>query len=185
MLKYVLPAILLLSGSLTGHAGMFRIAASASACAQGDPKRLSTLEIKTASPNFFDLTTPTILFRAGPRQTISGYGAGAGEDNGPGQNFGSLSEARKARLAKAIFTDTHIDTLRVWASLDHIAKKPGQVDISRFVRGYIDSGLIKHARAAGVKRLLCARRRARADDDQGNVARRRGATPAERRGGRA
>jgi hypothetical protein len=103
-----------------------------------------------------DPPVPSIVFRGKARQTISGWGAGAGEDNGPGQNFGSLSEVRQAQLAKMIFTDTHIDTLRVWASLDSFSKKPGEVDISRFVRGYIESGFLKHARAAGVKRLLLA-----------------------------
>jgi hypothetical protein len=103
-----------------------------------------------------DFKRPTIVFRKGARQTISGWGAGAGEDNGPGQNFGSLSEARKTRLAALLYTEAHIDTLRVWASLDHISRKPREVDVSRFVNGYIKSGFIQHARTAGMKRLLLA-----------------------------
>ncbi len=103
-----------------------------------------------------DLKRPTIVFRKGSRQTISGWGAGAGEDNGPGQNFGSLSEARKARLAALLYSDAHIDTLRVWASLESISRKAGEVDVSRFVNGYVKSGFIKYARDTGMKRLLLA-----------------------------
>jgi hypothetical protein len=119
-----------------------------------DPEAQPTLVLQTDGPHGADLSRETIILRAGPRQTLSGYGCGSGWDHGPNQNFGKPDEARQAHLAKATFTDTHMNTFRVWAILDKISSRPGEFNFEPFRKGYVDSGLVRHAKTAGVQRFL-------------------------------
>jgi len=113
------------------------------------------LEITTSGPDSIDLTQPTLRMSSHPRQTLEDYGCGNGGANGPQQNFGALTQDQKAQLSKLLFTDSNRHTLRIWVDYNHLCPHDdGTINLHDFQVGYVDDGLIKDARAAGVTTLL-------------------------------
>lgn len=97
----------------------------------------------------------TITVQPGARQTFRGFGVsefnygilGAG-------TFSRLSPARQALLWRLTYRDLHLKTLRLWYDPSVASPAPGRVDVSAFVKSYLDSGLIAAARREGITTVL-------------------------------
>ena len=105
------------------------------------------------------VTTPatgqniTVSVAAGGRQKFAGFGASIGNW---GSDYQKLPVQQRAMLSKMMWRDLRFNTLRLWLNTDEYAATPGGHDPSHFRAMYVDSGLIKDARANGVTTLLLA-----------------------------
>ncbi|BDI32489.1 hypothetical protein CCAX7_45400 [Capsulimonas corticalis] len=93
-----------------------------------------------------------ITVAAGARQTFGGFGTSQNGDFGG--EYTSLTPAQKTLLARLVWRDAKFNTLRMWFDPTEYAPAPGKRDISKFTRNFIDSGIVREAKAAGCKTLL-------------------------------
>ena len=89
----------------------------------------------------------------GERQKFGGLGASVGNWSG---TYQKLSPTERTKLSRMLWHDLKFNTLRLWFNTDQYAATPGAHDMTEFRRQYLDSGLIKDARAQGVTTLLLA-----------------------------
>jgi len=93
----------------------------------------------------------TITVQPGARQTFRGLGAS--QYNG---TYQALPPGRRALLARLIYHDLHMKTLRLWFSLRQYSPRPGERRPEGFLDAYVRSHIIADARANGVTTLLFA-----------------------------
>jgi len=122
-----------------------------------DPTIEPRLEFTTNGDESVDLTQETIVLKSGERQTISGWGSGAGGAQYH-QNFGNpaMGPTQKSQLAKAAFQGANMNTVRIWFSMAKTYPKADmdEPDLIDFDQSYIQSEFIKYAQASGIKRFL-------------------------------
>lgn len=114
------------------------------------------LEVDTDSSDGADLTRNTLRLDGHARQTLFDYGVGNGGANGPGQNFGALTDEQKQIVSAELFKNSNRHTLRVWCfpADGDVFRQDGTVDLSEFKKSYVDCGVIQYARANGMTTLL-------------------------------
>ncbi len=107
---------------------------------------LSTL-LGAAQPD----TPLAITVPAGARQVFQGLGVST-FNNGA---YTVLAPERRALLARLIYRDLRLTTLRIWWAVETFAPERGQALLAEsFADRYVKSGLIAEARAHGMKTIL-------------------------------
>lgn len=94
-------------------------------------------------------TPVTITVTPGARQTFQGLGTSQ-------YNFTyeTLPPERRALLARLVYHDLHMKTLRLWFSLRDYSPARGEKRPEGFIQAYVSSHIIADARANGVTTLL-------------------------------
>jgi O-glycosyl hydrolase len=95
----------------------------------------------------------TVTVQPGARQTFRGMGISQNNYQSP---YNKLTPARRALLAKLLFGDLRLKTLRMWWDVPVYAPASGPRNPAPFAEAYITSGIIADARAHGVTTLLLA-----------------------------
>ena len=96
-----------------------------------------------------------ITVEPGPRQVFAGFGTSLGNW---GRDYQKLAPAERDRLARLLWRDLGMTTLRLWINLDEFAPgpEPSRRTIADFRARYLDSGIVADARALGMTHLLLA-----------------------------
>jgi hypothetical protein len=91
----------------------------------------------------------TITVQPGARQTF--HGLGTGQFDG---TYHTLPPERRQLLARLIYRDLHMKSLRLWWSMREYSPSPGVTHPEEFAGAYVASHIIADAKASGVTTLL-------------------------------
>src|SRR2546423_1142595 len=98
-------------------------------------------------------TPISLTVQSGARQTFSGLGTSLGNWGG---NYQKLSSENRAKLSQLMWRDTNFKILKLWFNMDDYSPKIGERSLAHMREQYVNSGIIKDARANGMTTLLCA-----------------------------